>query len=174
MYKYNSLLIYTIKLGKEFKSWKWKKKKKSSDKFDWKLALSTRCRETTCRLGCADLFLCVCQVNPELASCDLNCDLWTALRWMVFAAQPYTVVFPFLPVFRYENPSFFFSTFVSCFVNFQKKRDCRCFQWCYKILSNPDKLYLIGRENKHNVLTMTVFKFPCSIGGKKRTIISLI
>lgn len=61
-------------------------------------ALSTRCRETTCRLSCADLFLCVCQVNPELASCDLNCDLWTALRRMVFAAQPYTVVFLFSPI----------------------------------------------------------------------------
>lgn len=101
MYKYDSWLIYTIKLGKNLAHKNENGKKKSSDKFDWELAISTRCRETTCRLSCADLFLCVCQVNPELASCDLNCDLWTALRWTVFAAQPYTLVV-------FVSPPFFF------------------------------------------------------------------
>lgn len=111
MYKYNSLLIYTIKLGRNLGHENEKKNvKKSSDKFDWNLALSTRCRETTCRLSCADLFLCVCvKWIQNLRHVIFNCDLWTALRWMVFAAQPYTVVFLFFPHFIGINILLFFT-----------------------------------------------------------------
>lgn len=80
MYKYNSLLIYIIKLGQMFR---FKKKLKNQvtnliQNLLWALA----CRERLQVDFLSYWFVCVKWIQI-LMSCDLNSGLWTALRWTV-------------------------------------------------------------------------------------------
>lgn len=83
MYKYNSLLIYIIKIRKKNLSLEMRRKQKKENQVTnliQNFALSISCRETPSRLLSYWLSVECIQI---LTSCDLDRGQWTALKWTV-------------------------------------------------------------------------------------------